>query len=607
MKTTTHKFSLIEIGTGQSPIFGERMGNSYYLYGNKNNYPDYLIELFNSNPSHQAIITGKAKMIMGKGFQMDERLSPDQKKIVEDIIFRTNKNGEDIEEVMGKLLLDKLIFGGCSSYVGLEPIKKKFRHLYHVAYGNLRKKVNHSGFIFSQFWGYDKYGRQTTAGYLPRERKDYDAFDFEQKISGIYYYSSYSPGLRIYPKPEYSGAIPAIESDIEISRFHMNNVKTGFAAGHVVEVIGAASEEEQEEFEDQFKEKYTGSLAAGEVVIIHSPREDMGIKIHPMRPNDLDKQYIETAKKVQQDIFIGHRVTSPFIFGVKTEGQLGGREEMTDAMNEFQAKYVEPEQRWVCKYINDLIFQSYGFDPLLKIIPLDTGKSVENGTQHVQGDDKITLSASSEAEIITGLSNCGQNRDMFEVVKSIDLDPEMLIIDHEFETQLLKDVAEMKLAASGFDLLVMEYMKNNKGLTMQSLASRLGINVFLLQRTLTQLAENNLLQWRIGKDGQIIADKFSPFNNASEVATRQLGSTGVLETRYSYEGPQDEKTRAFCNAIINLNKMWKRNEIDALSRELGYDVWKSCGGWYTIPNSGNPPIRRPKCRHIWKANVVKIR
>jgi hypothetical protein len=505
---------------------------------------------------------------------------------------------------MYKIILDKLLFGGVSAFVGLEPIKKHFRHLYHIAFGALRKKVREEGFIYSDYWTYDKHGREVSAGYLPRERTEYQLYK-KLKQSGLKIHLDYTPGLRVYPQPEYRGAVTAIETDVEINRFHMNNTKSGFSAGQLIEIIGAAGEGEQVEFEEQFKEKYTGSLNAGELLIVHSPREDMGVKVHQMRPNDLDKQYLETAKKVQQDIFIGHRVTSPFIFGVKTEGQLGGKQEMQDAMAEFQAKYIEPNQRWAASFINDLIFESYGFDPLLKIVPLDTGEDVQNDTESEAADNKVNLSANKEAEILEGLKKKGVKKSDYEVIKEVEIDPEMTEINEEFEANLIENVVNLQLSVSAIDMVLMQYLQQNKGVTMKQLAGRFGLNEYLLERSLANLSKNNMLAWRLGKDGQIIADKFQPFNNPENVVRQQINEPEMLVTMFSYTGPNDEKTRAFCKSMLELDRMWERKEIDTLSAELGYSVWESCGGWYTIPNSGTPPIRRPKCRHIWKAMVVK--
>ncbi len=59
-------------------------------------------------------------------------------------------------------------------------------------------------------------------------------------------------------------------------------------------------------------------------------------------------------KAIQSEIFISHRVVNPMLFGVKTEGQLGGRQELVEAYELFKATYVNDRVRKVERMINYL-------------------------------------------------------------------------------------------------------------------------------------------------------------------------------------------------------------------------------------------------------------
>ena len=601
----TYKFSLIDIGTGDIPIFGERAGNSYYLYGEENNYPDYLVELYDSCSSHQAIINGKAKMVMGKGFQVSEEITGAQRTQAEAFMNEINKSGEDINDVAERIILDKLIYNGVAVFAAVNPLDKKLGGMYHMPFGNFRRRIDAQGLIYSKFFGYDKYGRINRLGYLPRDRKNYPFYK-EGKQSGIIYDVGYTPGLRIYPKPAYSGSIPAIETDIEIGRFHMNNAKTAFSAGYILEFFGDPTDEEKREFEKAIKDKFTGSLNAGELFIIHSPDEKMGVKVHPMRPNDLDKQYIETAKKSQQDIFIGHNVTSPFIFGVKTEGQLGGRQEMTDAMNEFQAKYIAPMQKWLASLFNDAFEESHGFNPMFEIAPLDTGEDVARDNESDDPEfEQVEMSAAiSEKErvLLDKLLGCCKYTDS-PVIAAVDV---LEDVTDEFEYQLYTKHA---FSLTGFELMLLDFVAANPSMNLTELARRFSASPFIVERALTALAEANTLQWRLTKDGNVFVTQVNKLNTQRGMQQAQNErSNKELTTVYRYKGPLDEKNREFCRRMVtasNEGAYWTRVQIDNMSVELGYNVWKSNGGWYRIPNS-EPPINRPKCRHIWQAQVIEV-
>jgi DNA-binding MarR family transcriptional regulator len=69
---------------------------------------------------------------------------------------------------------------------------------------------------------------------------------------------------------------------------------------------------------------------------------------------ELDKHFDLLNLTVQQEIFSGHKITSPMLFGIKTEGQLGGRSEMREAYQLFQNTYVNAKQRALEEVVNYL-------------------------------------------------------------------------------------------------------------------------------------------------------------------------------------------------------------------------------------------------------------
>jgi hypothetical protein len=75
------------------------------------------------------------------------------------------------------------------------------------------------------------------------------------------------------------------------------------------------------------------------------PGQDIkGSEVTTVNVNDLDKQYQEVSKRNQQKILTGHG-TDPILFGIKTEGKLGGdTKELIHAHELFINKYAKVEQ-----------------------------------------------------------------------------------------------------------------------------------------------------------------------------------------------------------------------------------------------------------------------
>ena len=71
--TVADQYRVIEISfdQAQQPKFEEKRGKGYIEFGKENNYPTYLLGLYNESAKHGAIVKGKCNYIYGKGFSHD--------------------------------------------------------------------------------------------------------------------------------------------------------------------------------------------------------------------------------------------------------------------------------------------------------------------------------------------------------------------------------------------------------------------------------------------------------------------------------------------------------------------------------------------------------
>ena len=78
----------VKFARAEQPKFEERKGKGYIEFGADNNYPQYLLGLYNESPKHGAIIRGKVNYIFGKGFK--------------DVSAPANSHGESWNTVLKK-------------------------------------------------------------------------------------------------------------------------------------------------------------------------------------------------------------------------------------------------------------------------------------------------------------------------------------------------------------------------------------------------------------------------------------------------------------------------------------------------------------------------
>jgi hypothetical protein len=100
-----------------------------------------------------------------------------------------------------------------------------------------------------------------------------------------------------------------------------------------------------------------------------------------------------------------------------------------------------------------------------------------------------------------------------------------------------------------------------------------------------------------------------PTTEAIRTSNKIGTDTEDYKIMYTYEWragvkPDKRNSREFCVKLLDANKMYSRAQIEQISKIVGYDVWNYRGGWWTRKGS---QTRTPFCRHIWSANVVKIK
>ena len=74
-----------------------------------------------------------------------------------------------------------------------------------------------------------------------------------------------------------------------------------------------------------------------------------------MGASDLTKEdFNQVDKMIQQNIFAGHQITTPSLFGVLVEGSLGTRSEIRDGYEVFKNTYVNDKQQFLESIFNKL-------------------------------------------------------------------------------------------------------------------------------------------------------------------------------------------------------------------------------------------------------------
>jgi DNA-binding Lrp family transcriptional regulator len=326
---------VLKFADSKIPLFKETRSKEWILYGEDNRYPEYLTFLYNKSAKHNAILTGKANYIFGEGYENG------------DVIV--NRLGESLNDIAKKCILDRAIYNGFRLEI-VWNLNRRVSEIYHCDFNSIRTGKD-GGYWYKETWD-------------PKNRDEPEFIDeFNPNFplgTQIYAYDEYRPGLRYYPLPDYIGCNNYVETDIEISKFYLSSIRNGMMPSKMLQFfMGDPGEEKKRTLENSFKKKFAGAENAGKFVMVFNPGgKDKAVEIDDLSGTELDKMFVELNKTCQQEIFSGHLVTSPALFGIKTEGQLGNMTELKTAYEIFINTYAKPKANDFDKEVNYLFSYS---------------------------------------------------------------------------------------------------------------------------------------------------------------------------------------------------------------------------------------------------------
>jgi hypothetical protein len=597
----TDKTIKIRFSNDKVPMFVEQKSKVWVKYGKENNYPQYLVLLFNRSAKHNAIVTSKQLYISGKGWQFDQTEMQGEEVIALQAFIDNPNQYETLNDLAKKTILDNELFGGC--YIKVVGTKgKKGQELYHIDYCTVRSNEDNTEFYISDEW-IDESGNENTSPLFTT----LPAYDPNVKqAESIYYYKSYRPNLNTYTLPDYIGAVPAIITDAEVANYHRAEIQNSFKGSKMITFVnGIPSDDEMKATERKLKSKFTSTDSAGSIVVDFADDKDRVAIINDLSAGDFADKYTALNDTIQQEIFVGHKVTSPMIFGVRVAGQLGGRAEMIDAFNLFTNTYVAPRQE-VQEQIFNIFAPVKGKLKIKQLEPIMPSFTEQTLTQILTKDELREIIGRKPLEPTQVVQAPATNFKFSKQVKDL--------IDYETFSKYGESVENFELVKtkkimfgkedfiSKIEQGILDLIKKTPDITVESL-----MEVMKLDKTKVSDAIETLI-------GDGLIDKNLKITTKGE--NKNVPTFSELFIRYKYALRSDApalisggESRDFCAAMMSNPRYFSREDIENIGNDLGqvydipnYDAFRRRGGWYHDPNKD---VNLPYCRHIWVQELVK--
>lgn len=326
-------------------------GKDFIMWGNDNRYPEYLYGLYENCATLQSVINGTADFICGNEIKF----------------FKTvvNNNGETIYDIVRKIVIDDLIFGGYAFQVIKNPFGTPVE-IYWVDFSKLRSNEDNTVFFYSDDWS-KSAGRVKCVMY-PKWGKD------DENPTSIFYYKG-EKSRKTYPTPIYNAAIDACEIERKINEFHLNEISNNFLTSKIINFNnGVPDDDLKNQIEKSINEKFSGSENAARLMVSFNDNKDCETTVTSLGEDGFADRYAALSKRVVSQIFTAFRAT-PNLFGLPTETTGFNEQEYESSFKVYNRTSVRPVQ----KQIVETFEKVFGQKDIMSIEPY----SLENNEEKV--------------------------------------------------------------------------------------------------------------------------------------------------------------------------------------------------------------------------------
>ena len=308
---------------------------------------------------------------------------------------------------------------------------------------------------------------------------------------------------------------------------------------------------------------------------------------------------------------ISHRVPSPLIFGIRDGAGLGNNAEELESSSLLMNKMViMPMQNIILQTLGQ-IFHINGWDTEAKIETLQPIQWLEGGEKdaeattedekQVEGQPLVETTnepVAVEEDIQKTALNGAQIKSLLEIITQISAGA----------LQKASAKSIIKAAFPTFTDLQVGSIVDNIEINPQEFSKEGEYNVIpekFIKPVLKHMAESGEKQVDLEKEGWVlmldddfltkegVMHKLNPvkFAIASNPEQKSELDRALYKIRYEYRGPRDDKNRDFCASVLDMNLIYRKEDIDGMSDsatnpEFGdYSIWDYKGSY--------------GCRHKW--------
>ena len=328
------------------------------------------------------------------------------------------------DDCVRRLSSDLKLMGQCAMQVIYSKDRKTVARVEHIPVQTLRaEKCNEKGEIEAYYMhpDWENYKKNDTL-------KRIQAFGYGNDPIQIYYVKPYKAGYKYYSPVDYQGGLQYAELEEEISNYHLNNIMNGLAPSMLINFNNGTPDPEQRQLiENRIYQKFSGSSNSGKFILSFNDDSNTAASIEPIQLSDAHNQYQFLSDESMRKIMVAHRVVSPMLLGVKDSTGLGNNaDELKTASLLMDNTVIRPFQTLLINAFDDILaYNDISLNLYFKTLQPLEFKELDNIVDGETREEETGVKLSKEIDFI---SEFGEEEDLenWELIdeRKVDYDAE---------------------------------------------------------------------------------------------------------------------------------------------------------------------------------------
>lgn len=345
----------------------EKVTNRNFVeWGKGNNYPGYLLDLYNNVTTLRSIINGNIDFVTGD----DVTILPLGDRFAEGIM---NTRGDLITDIVRDLAKDYNLYGGFALQI-IRDHDGDVAEIYYIDMRFIRSNMENDVFYYNEHW--EKGGRKDVIIYPKFLRNlDWASLTDEERdrhASSILFVKNVH--TQVYPAPMYAASVLSCEIEKAISQYHWNSLNNNFCPDIIINFNnGDPGDEIKEEIVSDLEEKFSGYQNGKRFMVSFNKDRMSAVTIDAIKTDDFSERYKALEESCRRQIFAAFRA-QPLLFGLNMDVSTGFS---TDEFEQTFKLYNRTQVRPVQRLIADAFDRIYGSKGVLTIKPF----SLESNTE----------------------------------------------------------------------------------------------------------------------------------------------------------------------------------------------------------------------------------